>query len=516
LEHEIEKQKEEWQRDIEQKIKDRKEGAKETIEEQIDQKTQPLRERWQAFRKGISELFAGSTPEMPATVGQLDPDLEGQVDADVVRSAYLAAFTKLGETRGIGNPTDLVHDWDGLLAQSFGKNGEQSLIVMGKHDRSAYGIQGPWLDRFQELGGPKEAGKPRSNVERFGYSWLLVVVPFGKGSAQRFQDPNGQRYAFMQAQGTDDVRVVPPAFWHAYETQSGPKEIGYPIVGYPLQEPAAQRSLDLSEDELGMLQSFLAQPQRVMAFQRGSIVVDRDSGAAEVLNRQVLNGGETKLALGALSVLADKYWSEFADPSADFGCDHMTLNSAAAAAGGRFVTDVMNTIKWLPIKSALAVVPVNSVGGRLLLAASEVFVGALSGQDWVPSLVSQFAQEIVGSIYPYLFGQVLELPLGAATDQAIDLRTDQIYEHMKETLVIRLRIEEGQYRARLGETTGTTDLIVYNPYTHLVTIVIDSDCNEHELYVIQYRANAEAEPAQPTDTWDGVPRFWKFPGGERF
>jgi hypothetical protein len=315
----------------------------------------------------------------------------------------------------------------------------------------------------------------------------------------------------MWADGAETIHLVPPLFWDVYNEQSGPTDLGYPVSSYPLAEQDIQAMPALSELEQNMLQIFSDQPQRTVVFQRGAIVVDMNSGASEILHKQELNGGENKLLLGALGVLADKFWSEIGDPSQTSSCDYLTFSSAATATRNEFVGKMMKVISLIPLKSALTVAEAETWAGKLLLGATNWLLDMVGEEDPAPSFLSAFGGQVVGIIYPHLFGDILALPMGVAVDASVERAIQESYDHMKETLMVSLEIEADQYISQLGETTGTTTLIAYNPYTHFVTIIIRADCS-NELYVVQYRADDEASPADQTTTWEGIPYFWKLPG----
>ena len=128
----------------------------------------------------------------------------------------------------IGTPLGEVTHWENTdtYTQDFLGAGGRTLFVLSADQHIVHALKNPWLQAYEEAGGPDVLGPPLNTVHEWNDGCTDIEC---RGQVQDF-GAGENRTILMQREGTDDVFAVSGGGW--FDTYLGMRASG--MIGYPV------------------------------------------------------------------------------------------------------------------------------------------------------------------------------------------------------------------------------------------------------------------------------------------
>ncbi len=506
--------------EVEEEARRQFEEARREAERQIGE---AIRNWWEQVedraRREVQEFFDDSVRhaeewagrQAPAELGTVAPSQTPEVPETVIKDAFDEAFMEAGGGRNLGWPTGVAQVEDGYIIQFLEQDDEERSAIIMEDDRyatQAYYLLPPFYTVLEGIGGPAEAGMPTSNPEWEGAGRFALWARDRRTQQQSFalsQGAFGRSFGLARGADGEAVQVIPPHFWEAYQEEGGATELGYPLSSYPLEDTVSTsdpRYTRLNNADQTLLDAWQAQPFHIQTFSKGSIFYTSGWTDYETLMAEALRGGETNLTASATSAFMGRARGTSGEALILDACLQTTLEDAWLRALGQTLSDVVREIEFLLVETGLTAFslgtdrPVIQVGVEI----AHVILERASGTEWDEVAAAQTAGLLVDSVYSKAITDYLSKPLAAFTEEAVQLE----YEAFEKDRISREIIIPPD-----GRRAGAHVAMTYDPWTHMVTGMIHSGCNENG-YLFQYRVHPDsATPVyEATAAWPGGVRFY--------
>lgn len=447
--------------------------------------------------------------KVPPDVGVLEDGVDISASPSDVQTAFINAFKVAGGINKIGEPEGRVQRTSGILIQYFSGGSEKySAIAMSEYGSMAYSITGEWFKTYKGAGGPDEAGYPTSSAESWGPGW------WRRGKRQMFIT-DGEAYAFLQPSNISDVHLVPPVFWKVYSDGDHVNDLGFPLMGFPLDETTWESVDSLSTETQKLLAAWKRSPYRIMSFEKGSIWFDSNYDGSEIISRE--NIADINLLAGAGRAFKSA-WEDSLIYGHD-NCTTETLRHGVIAGTNEALKNGFREIAFIPLDATTAVVFGGPGVARFSLRAGYAFLRNLQSNDRAEELGWFIAGEGLDAVFSGFLGDFLAEDLLLApplTETSIEI-AKQKFEKMKADRFSATIVVQPNVSWLLGAPSTMTAklMLMYDPLTQVATGLITSDCMPDGI-LFQYRLDPSTgyPVTEPTKVWDGRTMFWDVASGE--